>query len=106
MLVLVSAFLYARRLLGPLRTLSRQPGETGRQAAYDAALAAGIAAVVLAAGTASFVATYFEIFPVDLLFWLFLGVLPSLRPASPTAPSPSAPAAAASRPTAASSSAD
>jgi hypothetical protein len=71
----------------------------------DASLAAGIGASVLGACVASFVSTYFEIFPVDLFFWLLLGVLPSLHPASPSPPSPCAPEAAASRPTSASSSA-
>ncbi|MDQ1403723.1 MAG: hypothetical protein QOG03_2039 [Actinomycetota bacterium] len=41
----------------------------------DAALASGVAASVLAAVVACFVATYFEIFPMDLLFWLLLAVV-------------------------------
>lgn len=92
-LVLVSAFAHARSLSAAL----------ARASPRDAALAAGTAAGVLAAAVASLVATYFEIFPLDLLFWLFLGVLPSLQAASPSSPSPSVPAAAASRPTSASS---
>lgn len=68
----------------------------------DAALAAGTAASVLGAAVASLVSTYFEIFPVDLFFWLLLGVLPSLRTASPSPPSPSGPEEVASRPTSAS----
>lgn len=69
----------------------------------DAALAHGIAASVLAAGTAALVASYWEIFPLDAYFWLLLGVLLSLDRVSSTTPSPSAPAAAASRPTSATS---
>ena len=40
----------------------------------DRALLDGIAAQVLAAAMASTVASYFEIFPVDVLFWTLLGV--------------------------------
>lgn len=49
---------------------------------HDRALAAGIAAASLAAIVSGLVATYWEIFPVDLLFWFLLGVVPSLRPPS------------------------
>lgn len=41
----------------------------------DAALAAGIGAVVVAAGVASFVSTYLEIFPLDVYLWLLVGTL-------------------------------
>lgn len=73
-----------------------------RLAPQDAALAAGVAASVGAAAAASLVATYFEIFPLDVLFWLLTGVVSSLH-ASSSKPSPSAPAAAGCRLTAASS---
>jgi hypothetical protein len=49
------------------RTAVRLPGG-------DSALTLGISANVLAAITASLVATYFEIFPMDVLFWLLLAV--------------------------------
>jgi len=48
----------------------------------DAALASGVAAMVLAVAAACVVATYFEIFPMDLLFWLFLTVMARCVPAS------------------------
>lgn len=41
----------------------------------DATLAHSVAAMVLAAAVASTVATYFEIFPMDVYFWLLLGVI-------------------------------
>jgi hypothetical protein len=41
----------------------------------DAAFCDGLAAVVLGAAAASLFATYLEIFPLDLLFWLTLGLL-------------------------------
>lgn len=41
----------------------------------DALLADGVAASIVAATTACFVATYFEIFPMDVYFWLLLGVV-------------------------------
>ena len=44
----------------------------------DAALASGAAAMVLAAGVASVVATYFEIFPLDLYFWLLCGLVATM----------------------------
>jgi hypothetical protein len=40
----------------------------------DQPLLDGIGAQVLAAATASLVSSYFEIFPVDVMFWLLLGV--------------------------------
>lgn len=97
-LVLVGALWHARGLSAALWAAA----ETARDrvgVVRDAALAAGIAASVLAAMIASVVATYFEIFPLDLLFWLLLGVLPSLRTASCSPPSPSARVVAGSRPT-------
>lgn len=44
---------------------------TGR----DGALALGVSASVLAVAAASTVATYLEIFPLDVYFWLLLGVV-------------------------------
>lgn len=88
LLLLLGAFLVAREAARRL---------TGR----DAALAAGIAATLIGAATASVVATYFEIFPLDVYFWITLGVLTSL-PSSPSTPSPSARTAVVSRPTPAS----
>ena len=97
-LVLVSAFGVASRA-------AHAPSRGTLQETRDQALAAGVAASVLAAAVACTVATYFEIFPLDLLFWLLLGVVSSLPAVSPSTPSPSDPAAAASRPTSVSSSA-
>ena len=59
-LVLVSTFTLAHRQAstGPLE---------------DRAFASGLSAVVLASAVASMVATYFEIFPMDLLFWVLAG---------------------------------
>ena len=45
-----------------------------RLAGANRALVDGIAAQILGAAVASAVANYFEIFPVDLLFWMLLGV--------------------------------
>ncbi len=45
----------------------------------DTGLAHGIVAATLAPIGAATVATYWEIFPVDLVFWLLLGVSTSLR---------------------------
>lgn len=84
---------------------------TGR----DAALALGISASLVAGMAACLVATYLEIFPIDVYFWLFLGVIgcaaaqhdsaPGERERAPSATErwPCGPAAAASRPTSASS---
>jgi hypothetical protein len=41
----------------------------------DGALALGVSASIVAAMFASVVATYFEIFPIDVYFWLLLGVI-------------------------------
>lgn len=104
-LVLISVFGLARRTSLALRAQVAAAPDLGaaQQAQRDAALAAGIGATVLAAAAASVVATYFEIFPLDLLFWLLLGVLSSLGAESSSMPSPPDPVAAASRPTSASS---
>lgn len=65
-LLLISAFGIARRCS---RASSGQ----------DADLAAGIAASLVAVAAASVASTYLEIFPLDVLFWLLLGVLVSLE---------------------------
>jgi len=49
---------------------------------YDAALATGVAASVLAAATVSLVATYFEVFPMDAYFWMLLAVVATCVPES------------------------
>lgn len=104
--LLVTAFQAARRSAGR---------STGDGAGDDRHLALGVAATVLAAAAGSFVATYWEIFPMDLYFWLFLGVITSIHgptcdatttsSTSRSTPSPFIPAAAACRSTSASSSA-
>ncbi len=67
----------------------------------DRALIDGWIASVLGAIVAATVATYWEIFPLDLYFALMLGVMTSIdRAESPSPPSPSTPTAAVSRPTA------
>ncbi len=69
----------------------------------DRGLAEGVAASVVAAAVASLVSTYLEIFPLDVYFWLLLGVLSCTEPASGSTPSPCAQVAAASTHTSASS---
>ena len=119
-LLLISAFLYALAVSRALHAVDLADAvgagrpqsarvdppsaadEADRQVRQDAALAAGIAATLLAGGAASVFATYLEIFPIDLHFWLFLGVLTSLAPGSSSALSPSALREAVSRPTSAS----
>ncbi|MFC7446472.1 O-antigen ligase family protein [Rhodococcus daqingensis] len=66
----------------------------------DGAFALGVSASVVAAMTASVVATYFEIFPLDLYFWLLLGVVgcAAAQHRSDSEPLPSAPGEAESRP--------
>jgi hypothetical protein len=44
----------------------------------DAAFADGVGALVLAAMAASMVATFFELLPHDLFFWLLVGVTASM----------------------------
>lgn len=62
LLVLISA------AVSTLRAARFLPGR-------DGALALGVSASVVAAAAASFVATYLEIFPLDVYFWLLLGVV-------------------------------
>jgi hypothetical protein len=71
-------------------------------AQFDAALADGITAATVAAVAAATVSSYWEIFPVDVVFWLLQGVLLSQRllaPGSSATPSPCDLAAAAPPPT-------
>jgi hypothetical protein len=67
----------------------------------DAALALGVSASVVAMIVASTVATYLEIFPLDVYFWLLLGVVGCAvsQHKSTTTRSPFAQAEAAYRPT-------
>jgi hypothetical protein len=63
-------------LLVAFLTIFRSTDQAARRlSGRDSALILGISAAVLAAISASFVATYFEIFPMDVLFWLLLGVV-------------------------------
>lgn len=61
----------------------------------DAGLAFGVTAMVVAAAVASTTATYFEMFPMDLLFWLLVGVVESMRRTEPALPVAAGPAGAA-----------
>lgn len=70
-------------------------GNTKLLTGADAGLAMGVTAMVVAAAVASATATYFEMFPMDLLFWLLVGVVESMRRtalAPPSAPVPDRPA--------------
>jgi putative inorganic carbon (hco3(-)) transporter len=60
--MIVTALVWTTRLASSL------PGR-------DGALALGVSASIVAAMFASVVATYFEIFPIDVYFWLLLGVI-------------------------------
>lgn len=90
--LLITALLWCTRLS---RTL---PGQ-------DGALSLGVGASIVAAMFASLVATYFEIFPIDVYFWLLLGVVgcAAAQHGSSSGPSPSDREAAVSRHTSASS---
>lgn len=57
-------------------------GAARRLTGSDAALASSVAALVLAAAFISFVATFFEVFPLDAYFWLLLGVVAACAPES------------------------
>ncbi len=71
----------------------------------DGALVLGVGASIVAAMFASLVSTYFEIFPIDVYFWLLLGVVgcAAAQHGSSTEHSRSGPAAAAFKPTSVSS---
>lgn len=73
LLLLTSAFLSAR-------VAARQLSSRDRD------LSLGVAAMVLAAAAASFVATYFEIFPMDVYFWLLISVVATTDPGRLLAP--------------------
>ena len=61
-LLLVACFFSARRVERDV-------------AGAERAMAAGVTAMVLASGAACLVATYFEIFPMDVYFWMLVGVI-------------------------------
>ena len=64
-------------------TFSAANSAAARLHGVDAALASGVAAMVLGAAAVSFVATYFEIFPLEAHFWLLLGVVATCVSESP-----------------------
>ncbi|MGH1502468.1 MAG: O-antigen ligase family protein [Acidimicrobiales bacterium] len=124
-------WLFVTMLVGAVRSSTRRRDACRREAALasdaataqraqrDADLAVGVTASTIGAMAAAVVATYWEIFPADLYFWILIGAVsctsrstvppgPTTErasPASSSTPSRSAPAAAACRPMAASSSA-
>ena len=65
----------------------------------DQAFARGVAASVVGVTVASLVSTYLEIFPLDVYFWMLVGVLWSNDRSSTSTRSAFAPVAAGSRPT-------
>ena len=78
-------WLFAIFLVGVFSATRRRAREL---AGVDGALAAGVTAMVAAAAAACLTATYFEIFPLDLLFWVLVVVVASIgrdaRPSSYT----------------------
>lgn len=58
-------------LYGRARSSARMPGADGD-------FAAGVTAAVLAAAVASIASSFFEIFPMDYLFWLLAGVVSTM----------------------------
>ena len=73
--------------------------QVARASDGDRALAEGVAASTVGAAVASLVATYLEIFPLDLYFWMLVGVLLCYSRSSTSTRSACAPVAEASRPT-------
>ena len=61
--------LFLAAVIGSTRSAERR-----HAGAADGDLAGGITAMVIAAAAACFVQTYFEIFPVDVLFWVLIAV--------------------------------
>ena len=71
-LLLVSSFLFAARL-------------AGSTSGMESNFALGVSAFVLAAATCSFFASFFENYPMDLLFWLLIWTTVSGHPVSDVA---------------------
>lgn len=65
-------------VLGLAAVFGHQRRAAQRIGGPDGALCAGAAATTLGATAACFVASYFDIFPMDLLFWLLAGVVADL----------------------------
>ena len=65
-------FFFAFLLISAFMT-ARNAGT--RLSGRDQALAEGLSAHILGVIVACFVATYFEIFPMDFFFWLLLGIV-------------------------------
>jgi hypothetical protein len=87
----LALFLIALQLV--LRTTRRSETE-----GPDPAFAVGVSAVVLAAAVACVGATFFEIFPLDYLFWLLAGVTSTALPLRSPVPPPGIAAGAAGAP--------
>ena len=69
---MLGLFFFVLLLVGAFRT-ARSAGL--RLHGRDQALAEGLTAHILGVAVACFVATYFEIFPMDFFFWLLLGIV-------------------------------
>ena len=67
----LGVWLFVLAMLAALHTAHRAAGAPGR----DGALGAGTAAYIVAAAAASVVSTFFEIFPMEVYFWLLLTVV-------------------------------
>jgi O-antigen ligase len=68
----VGLFVFMFMMLAALLTAR---GASTRLHGRDQALAEGLSAHILGVIAACFVATYFEIFPMDFFFWLLLGIV-------------------------------
>lgn len=62
-------------------------------AGVDGALAAGVSAMVVAAAVASLTASYLQIFPMDVLWWVLITVVATTASPSGSTPAPAASAA-------------
>lgn len=67
-----------------LASAFRAAARMAESATRDQAFLDGIAATVLAVVTASFFSSYLDIFPMDLFFWLFLGLVASMASSNRT----------------------
>jgi hypothetical protein len=72
---LLGLWMFALFLLGAFRSTT---STADHLEGADRAFADGVVGMIIAVAVASLVSTYFEIFPLDLLFWLLLAVAATL----------------------------
>ncbi len=89
----IGAWLFVWLLVLAIRHAKRSTDAAASRS--DLGLANGITAMIIASIPVGLISSYWEIFPVDLFFWMLVGVIPSIEHPSSSTPCSSNPRASA-----------